>query len=196
MRSLHIIAAVMLWSAGSLAHACSKPTSPSSKSGYGGYMNETFNYLECMHKQMVLDPLESGRARGNQHSENQRRYESMKEEVVAEMESVRRTLESGGTPSGGGDGYVNDGNSGSGGPLSGGNCSELQRQAESRMRQLQSRLQSAGLCESYRISEELGQIGVQMYSQCRILDPGGAALAAAQQMVRDGSQGQAQACTR
>ena len=117
------------------------------------------------------------------------------EELYAELQSVRQQLQSGVRPAGGGTSSSALGSSSS--SVQGNNCAEMQRDATQRMQQIQQRLQySNSLCEKYRLAQQLGDIGVQMYSRCRILDPNGTNLASAEQMVRDGRQGQAQACTQ
>lgn len=75
-------------------------------------------------------------------------------------------------------------------------CAQLERESTLRIQQLEARMQSSGLCETYGIAIELGQIGDRMYSSCPILDPTGANLAAARQMMADGRSGQASTCSR
>jgi hypothetical protein len=191
--SLGAVALLLALSANANAY-CSKPSPPMDMSGYGSYADAMDNYISCLHRENVLSAIERG-ASMSQVNAAREQHEGMKEQLYAEVESVRRRLQSGS--------QVQGGNASSSifGPTSstvqGSNCSEMQRDATQRMQQIQQRLQNSNsLCESYRLGQQLGEIGVQMYRRCPILDPGGTQLAAAEQMVRDGRRGQAQACTQ
>jgi hypothetical protein len=78
----------------------------------------------------------------------------------------------------------------------GSDCRALERELTAQSERLAARVSSAGLCEAYKLSVELGEINARLYSACPILDVDGTYLESAREMIRAGREGQRGGCTQ
>jgi hypothetical protein len=188
---------ILLMSFSSAAHAAcgSKPPAPASMAGFANWVERLEAWVNCVNSEQMerfwQNPTANGGMAGKARidEETTARYDQFLEEIG----QVQRRLESGQ-----GAGSASGSNAAARRPASGGvDCAALEREATSRLYDIQARSERArGMCEQYQLAEEMGEIGVEMYGNCPILDPAGTQLAAAQQMIEDARQGQRGVCTR
>lgn len=187
----YFVATLMLLAIDATAYACTQPAEPTHSSQFATYVGNVEVYLRCTHERDVLSVIdrrgswaEKEAASARQDSLSSSMWNHVYQvvgprlaanaaggsQVVQVVPNVARPAAT--------------------------DCAQLERESVAQMQSLQARMGSAGLCSSYGLAIELGQIGERMYSSCPILDPTGANLAAARQMIADGRSGQSATCTR
>lgn len=196
-RRTGIAFAMLLMSLSSVTYAAcgSKPPPPGSMAGFASWVERLEAWVNCVNSEQMerfwQNPTGNGGMAGKARidEETTARYDQFLEEIG----QVQKRLEAGQ-----GAGPTSGGSAAARRPASGGvDCAALEREATARLYDIQARSERArGMCEQYQLAEEMGEIGVEMYGNCPILDPAGTQLAAAQQMIVDARQGQRGVCTR
>lgn len=175
---------------------CAKPGPPASasESDISAYVQGMEEYPRCLHNERVLQPLGAGTLSWAEKERRNEEIDAIRDATFQEMSAVINRVRSSGTAAASGAGGATA--SGPSGGSSGVDCAQLERDSMARMKSIEARMQGAGLCQSYKLAVELGQVGVEMYSSCRILDPSGEQLRAAHKMIQDGQEGQRNTCSR